>query len=159
MPSGICGPGRRTPSLLYLKLNTWNCDPLGEDPASPDVKSRSLGLLAQADSDLENAIPRLGRRVDHLQRRYNHVWQEVVTVVLWGEKPFTIDESEFRALQLMDGKRNVREIVERMGDETPWLERVSKLRYLASRGAIDLLPATRTVPSKGCEREAALAGV
>ncbi|MDQ3812538.1 MAG: hypothetical protein M3347_01150, partial [Armatimonadota bacterium] len=94
-------------TMVYLKLNTFNCDPLGEDPSTPDVTQRTKELLALPDGELEKMIPLVGRRVDYVQRRYNRDWQEVIGVMLWGQKHLTIDEKELRALQAMNGQRTV----------------------------------------------------
>ncbi|MBI2804459.1 MAG: hypothetical protein HYX68_05670 [Planctomycetes bacterium] len=127
--------------MLYLKLNTFNCDPLGEDAATADFRKRTNELLTHSDAELEPMIPLLGRRVDYFHRRYNRDWQEVIGVVLWGERHFTIDAEELRALQAVDGKRSVREMIEAMGPGGAWQERMEKVRALAARGILDLLPA------------------
>jgi hypothetical protein len=126
--------------MLYLKLNSFNCDPLGEDPATTAFRKRTQDLLTQADAHFEAMVPLLGRRLDYVQRRCNRDWKEVIGVILWGERHFSIDEDDLRALQAVDGRRTVRDIVEAMNDELSWNVRSGKLRYLAARGAIDLVP-------------------
>jgi hypothetical protein len=127
--------------MLYLKLNTFNCDPLGEDPATASFRKRTADLLDQPDADLGQMIPLLGRRVDYIQRRYNRDWKEVVGVILWGERHVTIDEEELRALQAIDGRRSVREVIAAMGPGFSWELRAGTVRFLAARGIVDLLPA------------------
>jgi hypothetical protein len=137
--------------MVYFKLNTFNCDPIGEDPSAVAFRRRSQELAACSDDDLEALIPLLGRRVDAIQCRYNHQWQEVFGVVLWGEKHLTIDDSEFRALKAIDGQRPLGEIIDVMGTTSSRSERLHKLRFLAVHGAIDLVPATTHVSSP-CNR-------
>ena len=124
--------------MLYLKLNTYNCDPLGEDPASAAIRERTLRLLNQPDAELAELVPQLGRRVDYFQRRYNRDWREVIGVVLWGQRHFTIDEAEMRALQASDGERSTRAIIDAMGSAADRQANYGKLRGLAERGIIDL---------------------
>jgi hypothetical protein len=126
--------------MLYLKLNSYNCDPLGEDPESAAVRERTMQLLNHTDAKLADMIPHLGRRVDYIQHRYNRDWREVIGVVLWGQRHFTIDAEELRALQAVDGRRSVREVIEAMGPGTDRQARSAKLRCLAARGVIDLFP-------------------
>ncbi len=127
--------------MLYLKLNALNSDPLGEDPATPAFRQRTAELLERTDEELAELVPLVGRRVDYVHRRYSRDWKEVIGVVLWGERHFTIEEDELRALQAMDGSRTVRDVIEAMGSGLPRAARAAKIRYLAARGAIDLLPA------------------
>lgn len=126
--------------MLYLKLNTFNCDPLGEDPATASFRVRTAELLTRSDEELERLVPLVGRRVDYVHRRYNRNWKEVIGVVLWGERPFSIDDAELRAFQAIDGKRTVRDLIEAMGPGASRPARAAKVRLLAGRGAIDLLP-------------------
>jgi hypothetical protein len=125
-------------TMLYLKFNTFNCDPLGEDPSTNSRREETLSSLGLPAEELEGLVPMVGRRVDYVQRRYNRDWKEVIGVVLWGENSFTIDEAELRALRAMDGRRPVRSVVERMGDGLAG-GGLDKIRRLAARGVIDLV--------------------
>jgi hypothetical protein len=126
--------------MLYLKLNSFNCDPLGEDPTTAKVPQRTAALLERPDGDLEHLIPLLGRRVDYIHRRYNRDWKEVPGVVLWGARHFTLDEDELRALQAIDGRRTVGDLIDVMGSRTTREARTDRIRYLAARGILDLVP-------------------
>src|SRR5687767_948007 len=79
-------------TMLYLKLNAFNCDPLGEDRRTPLMRQQTESSIALSDEQLAQLVPQLGRRVDYIQRYYSRDWQELIGVVLWGEKHFTIDE-------------------------------------------------------------------
>jgi hypothetical protein len=125
-------------TMVYLKFNVFNCDPLGEDPSSVTRREETLRYLGLPDEELEGLIPLVGRRVDYVHRRYNRDWKEVIGVVLWGERDFAIDEAELRGLRAMDGRLPVWSVVERMGDG-PSASGLEKVRRLAARGVIDLV--------------------
>jgi hypothetical protein len=136
---------RRNPALttmLYLKLNAFNCDPLGEDPRTPEFRKRTEQAIELSDAQLELALPLIGRRVDYFHRHYTRDWHEVPGVVLWGEKHFTIDEDEMRGLKAIDGKRTVGTITAAMGEKIDRAAKLAKVRRLARRGVIDLVPAS-----------------
>jgi hypothetical protein len=126
-------------TMLYLKLNTFNCDPLGEDPATPGTRTRSQAAAAAPDEQLERMIPVIGRRVDYLHRHFNRNWEEVPGVVLWGEKHFSIDEFELSSLRAMDGKRTVASVIAAVDGRADKQVVLKKFRRLALRGVIDLL--------------------
>lgn len=129
--------------MLYLKLNSYHCDPLGEDARTPEFRKHTESLLHASDAELLNAMPILGRRVDCIQRRFTRNWQEVLGVVLYGEKHFSIEERELQALRLMDGRHSVRAILERLGERSGDAFDCTPIRRLAARGVIDLLPARK----------------
>jgi hypothetical protein len=129
--------------MLYLKLNSFHCDPLGEDPRTPQFREQTRGLLTGSDAELEAMLPLLGRRVDYIHRRHDRHWGEVLGVVLWGEKHLTIDDSELRALQAMDGQRTLGQVVEAMGGAEERAVRLARLRRLATLGIVDLCPPAR----------------
>jgi hypothetical protein len=133
-------------TMLYLKLNAFNCDPLGEDPNTEALRQRTLAAAMQSDEQLGNRIPVLGRRVDYIHRRYSRDWVEVLGVVLWGEPHFTIDGDEFGALQKMDGQRSVKSIADSMKGKIDHSEMLKKFRRLAKRGVIDLVAAKESLP-------------
>ena len=127
--------------MLYLKLNAYHCDPLGEDARTPELRRHTEALLRATDAELADAIPILGRRVDYIHRRFTRDWHEVVGVVLYGEKHFTIDEIELQALRMMDGRQSVRAILKGLGERCGQSPGCELIRRLAARGVIDLLPA------------------
>jgi hypothetical protein len=127
-------------TMLYLKLNTFNCDPLGEDRRTEEVREATLAAAAADDEQLSTLVPLIGRRVDYVHRRYSREWEERIGVVLWGEKHFTIDEDELALLQAIDGERTVGALVGDRANGTA--ERLEQVRRLARRGVIDLVPAS-----------------
>jgi hypothetical protein len=127
-------------TMLYFKMNAFNCDPLGEDPATEQLRRKTHELLSLSDGELERTIPLLGRRVDYLHRRYTREWHEVFGVVLWGERHLTIDDVELRGLQAIDGRHTVRAVIQHMTSAPDRETALSKIRRLAALGVIDLLP-------------------
>jgi hypothetical protein len=127
-------------TMLYFKVNAFNCDPLGEDRRTAEFKQRSTSAADGAnDAQLETMVPLIGRRVDYMHTHYSRDWQEIPGVVLWGEKHFSIDPDEMRFLRAIDGKRTVGEIARGVanggGDAASML---AKVRRIARRGVIDL---------------------
>jgi hypothetical protein len=134
-------PARTT--MLYFKLNALNCDPLGEDRRTPEFARRTQAALELDDGQLARLVPMVGRRVDFIHRLYNRDWREIIGVVLWGEKHFTIDEDELAMLRAMDGRRTVGDVAAVTGaGGTNGDSALSKVRRLARRGVIDLLQVT-----------------
>ncbi len=125
-------------TMLYLKMNTFNCDPLGEDPSTADQEHRTRLLLSVPDGAFENLVPLVARRVDHVHRRYDRDWNEILGVVLWGQRHLTVDELDLRALRAMDGRRNVRGLIAAMPEHVDAAAMMARLRRLAARGIIDL---------------------
>jgi len=127
-------------TMLYLKMNSFNCDPLGEDPATAARRKETLHQLSTANGSFPRLVPQLGRRVDYFHRRFNRLGQEVPGVVLWGEKHVSIDEDEFRALQAMDGQRSVADVSRALSVNNDVA--YAKIQRLASLGIVDLAPAS-----------------
>ena len=125
-------------TMLYFKMNAFNCDPLGEDRRTGDLRAGTERAVGLSDEQLEQLVPLVGRRVDYVHRMYNRDWREVVGVVLWGEKHFTIDDDELKALQAIDGRRTVGSVAAVMSGPTDRRAALEKVRRLARRGVIEL---------------------
>jgi hypothetical protein len=128
-------------TMLYLKLNAFNCDPLGEDRKTEGMRKQTLALAELPDEELEKRVPLIGRRVDYMHTMYSRDWQEIPGVVLFGEKHFTIDDHEMRMLRAIDGKRTVGTLVRSASERTDRATTLAGVRRLARRGVIDLVPA------------------
>lgn len=125
---------------LYCKFNDFNCDPLGEDPSTPTVRERSLGLLASANGDRDTLKPVHGRRFDKAARVYaRQPGVQVYEANVWGEEPFGLTDGQFAVLQAVDGSTTWAELRDRLGGQQDVDECV---KYLVTRGALDLAPAT-----------------
>jgi len=131
-------------TMLYFKLNSFNSDPLGEDPRTEDFRRRTNELLSLSDSELGATIPLIGRRVDFVQRRYTREWHEIIGVVLWGCPLLLIDDEELRALRAANGQNTVCDVIQHMDTMTSKAGIISKIRRLANLGVIDLLPRVST---------------
>src|SRR5207253_10682056 len=95
---------------LYLKLNDFDSDPLGEDPSTPQRRARTLEALAARDG-LDGHVVAISRRLDTVTREHTrNAWEEVVTANVWDEKPFRVSEDEFGLLRAVDGRRTVGEL-------------------------------------------------
>jgi len=126
-------------TVLYLKLNTYNCDTLGEDPHSSEMRQQTLSMAGSSPSIWTASIPVIARRVDYIHRRYNRDWNELFGVVLYGQPHASVTEAEFEALRAMDGSRTVAEISRQMGQSGEDEDMREAIRQLALRGIVDLL--------------------
>jgi hypothetical protein len=126
--------------MLYFKLNAFHSDPLGEDPRTEFFRQQSQQLADWSDEQLLEAIPILGRRVDYIHRRYTCHWQELLGVVLYGESHFTIDEQELHLLRASDGQRTLKMVLRCVAAPALQPALLNKVRRLARRGVLDLLP-------------------
>jgi len=126
-------------TVLYLKLNTYNCDTLGEDPHSSEMRHRTLSIAGSSPSIWTGSIPIIARRVDYIHRRYNRDWSELFGVVLYGQPHTTVTEAEFEALRAMDGRRTIAEIARQIGQAVEDEDVREAIRQLALRGIVDLL--------------------
>jgi len=128
-------------TVLYLKLNTYNCDTLGEDPHTSEIRQRTLSVANSSTSAWTSAIPVIARRVDYIHRRYDRDWRDLFGVVIYGQPHATITEAEFTTLRAMDGRRTVSELcsyLERSGTANEVSEAILRL---SRRGIVDLLTA------------------
>jgi hypothetical protein len=127
---------------LYLKLNSFNCDPLGEDPHTEAVRKRTVAALNSSDEALKNSVPLLGRRVDYVHRQVTRQSDEIAEVVFWGDRTLPVNENEFETLKHLDWNSNVGAVLKKINgkDEGAGL---AAIRRLASHGAIDLFESTR----------------
>lgn len=120
---------------LYCKFNDFNCDPLGEAPDTPTRHQRSVELL---DSVNRGVIPLRGRKFDKAACVYTrHPGTRLYEANLWGEESFPLTESQFAILQEVDGETTWSDLRGRL-DENGDVD--ESLRYLVSKGALDLLP-------------------
>ena len=126
-------------TVLYLKLNTYNCDTLGEDPHSSEIRQQTLSMVDSSSFNWTASFPVIARRVDYIHRRYNRDWNELFGVVIFGQPHATITEVEFEALRSMDGQRTVAEISWRLAQSDRGRDVGEAIRRLALRGIVDLL--------------------
>ncbi len=133
-------------TMLYLKLNAFNCDPLGEDRKTEAMKQQTLAFAELPNDELEKRVPLIGRRVDYMHTLYTRDWKEVLGVVLFGEKHFTIDDHEMRLMRAIDGNRTVGVLARAASEITDRATTLAGVRRLARRGVIDLVVARASSP-------------
>ena len=89
---------------LYLKLNDFNSDPLGEDPTTPAMREATVAALDNGRVDGMRVL--LGRRMDAITRLHTrHLWDEVLLADVWDSQPVRLTDAQFRVLQQVDGRR------------------------------------------------------
>jgi len=126
---------------LYLKLNDFNSDPLGEDPTTPSRRAQTLAALAEEDGKVDDHVITLGRRMDVVVRQYvRDSWTEVLHADVWGEDPVPLSEVEFRLIRAVDGRPTV-------GDLARDADTRAAIRRLAERGVLELVDARNSVSS------------
>ncbi|MDQ3933772.1 MAG: hypothetical protein M3340_03980 [Actinomycetota bacterium] len=116
---------------LYLKMNDFNSDPLGEDPATEERQRRTLELLASANGSTPSLVPVLARRLDVVARQVSRDGQEVLQAHVWEEAPVVLSQAEWDLVHAIDGRRSLAELGG--GAVEP------AVRRLAQRGVIELV--------------------
>ncbi len=125
---------------LYLKLNDFGCDPLGEDPRTGEIRERTLAALAGSNgARLDALVPVVSRRFDTASRVYLRNGQETLQAELFGEPAFGITSLQFEALRTLDGRQRLAAAASALADGRDAAEARAALLYLADRGAIELV--------------------
>lgn len=136
---------------LYFKFNDFDCDPLGEDPATPARREATLAALGSAD--IGELYPVLSRRLDSVARAHaRHEWWETsVRAKLWGGAEAPLTSAQFRLLQTVDGVRDV-DALAQVG--APDGDVAAAVRAMAEIGVLDLLraPLGAQLSAVGAER-------
>jgi hypothetical protein len=117
---------------LYLKLNDFGCDPLGEDPRTSALREETLAALRDGNGRLDQLVPVYGRRFDAVSRRYTRDWQEVLEARVFDSAPVMLGEHELALLDRIDGRRCVAEAA-------PDAQARAALERLAGTGVVDLV--------------------
>jgi hypothetical protein len=114
---------------LYLKMNDFNSDPLGEDPFTEERQRRTLELLASSNGHTPGVVPVLARRFDVFARQFSRDGQEVLQAHVWEEAPVVLTQRQWDLLHAIDGRRTLAELGDVEAD----------VRRLAERGVIELV--------------------
>ncbi|MGH2846673.1 MAG: hypothetical protein ACRDL0_11760 [Thermoleophilaceae bacterium] len=131
---------------LYLKFNDFDCDPLGEDPSTPERRERTLGSLELGDQELAGQVPVQGRRLDCLTRQHSRDGgPEVVWASVWDETPVVLSPVELAVVGSARYGLALAGMAEELaaGDHGRD-EVVAAVRRLGRRGVLDLLAPERT---------------
>ena len=125
---------------LYFKFNDFDCDPLGEDPATPARREATLAALGS--SEIGELYPVLSRRLDSVARAHaRHEWWETsVRAKLWGGDEAPLTSAQFRLLQTVDGVRDVDTLAEAGAPDD---DVAAAVRAMAEIGVLNLLRARR----------------
>ncbi len=118
---------------LYCKFNDFGCDPLGEDPNTLELRTRTLVTLASANGTIGDRVAQLSRQFDSVEEHYARDWQGVLRARVWGSDPFGVSEAQVKLLRAVDGTRSLGELAASVGANE------SEARRLAELGAIDLV--------------------
>lgn len=99
---------------LYVKLNDFDCDPLGEDPSTRLRRERTVELIEQRDPDqLAAARPRISRRLDYLGSQFaRQSAPETFYASLYGSDPVGINLVQQALIQAADGARTLGALVD-----------------------------------------------
>jgi hypothetical protein len=128
--------------LVYFKLNDFGCDPLAEDPRTPDVREHTIAVLEDADEFLAS-VPWFSRRFESVTREYSRAdWGESLLLNVWDQPARRISEEDVTLLHAVDGIASVEDLIARAGGDADVI--AAAYRRLAELGAIDLVsPAGR----------------
>jgi hypothetical protein len=136
---------------LYFKFNDFDCDPLGEDPATPARRAATLAALGS--DDLGGLYPVMSRRLDSVARAHaRHEWWETsVRAKLWGGAEAPLTPAQFRLLQAIDGVRDVDALADAVAPDD---DVAAAIRAMAESGVVDLLrtPLGAQLSGMGSER-------
>ena len=116
---------------LYLKMNDFNSDPLGEDPSTEPRQQRTLELAASANGNAPALRPVMSRRLDVVARQRSRDGQEVLQAHVWEEMPVVLSQAEWDVLHAIDGYKSVGELGITGAEDA--------VRRLAQRGVIELV--------------------
>lgn len=127
---------------LYVKMNDFDCDPLGEDPATAGRREHTLAVLGNGDgASLRDRTVKLSRRFDSVDRRMMRGgWGEVLEASLYGEPAFGINELQLEMLQSALEEKPLHALIGAVsgnGHEEADAERWA--RWLLENGALDVL--------------------
>jgi hypothetical protein len=86
---------------LYLKMNDFDCDPLGEDPRTARRREHTVNTLQTLNgAPSGNLTVKVSRRLDSFARRMTlNGSEEVLEASLYGSQPFGITEGQLRLLR------------------------------------------------------------
>jgi hypothetical protein len=126
---------------LYLKFNDFDCDPLAEDPSTPERRAATLAALDQPEPSFRGLVPTLGRRFDSVVRRnIRGQTAEIIQVDVWGDEPVGIADVHVKLLEVVDGHKRVLDILEELArDGIDEALATRAVRRLAKCGAVDVL--------------------
>jgi hypothetical protein len=128
--------------IVYLKLNNFGSDPLGEDPRTAQRRDMTAYLLS-ADDRFAGAVPRLGAKFESVTREYARDFStEWLNVNVWDRPPRMITEMELDAIRSVDGVSTVTALASKLASRAGARGLViAAFARLCELGVIDLFEA------------------
>lgn len=124
-------------TLLYLKFNDFDSDPLGEDPSTPERDAETDRWLERAS--IEDARVRLARRFDSLLERHSRRgWTTDWTVDVFGDPPFSATTGEAVIIRAAAHGTSVAQLVDMRPGGLDAGDALASIRRLARRRALEL---------------------
>jgi hypothetical protein len=125
---------------LYLKMNDFDCDPLGEDPGTLARRERTLQLLADDREALGEHRPKLTRRLDYIGRQSARPGgDETMHYSLYGEEALGLTETQLELLRAADGTRSLDSLIVEIANGGDTAEVHRDALVLIQDGGLDLL--------------------
>lgn len=124
---------------LYLKLNDFDSDPLGEDPSTLRRRERTMQLLAGGDRELAGARPVLARRFESVTEHHSRLWDRTTVAEVWGQAPVPLERTDLRILRSLED-HDLEGLADALADHGIDRQQVAaSVRRLAERGVLDLI--------------------
>jgi len=124
---------------LYLKLNDFNSDPLGEDPFTAPRREKTMELVQNGNGAIATAKPVLARKFESVTEQYSRLWDHTRVAEVWDSGPVPLEDVDLKVLQNLNGQ-SVQGIAEQVSAEGVSADQVqASVRKLAERGVLDLL--------------------
>lgn len=120
---------------LYVKVNDFDCDPLGEGPSTPVRRASTLQLLERRSPDeLADGVPCVSRRLDYLGRQVTRPGvPETLHAALYGSDPVGMNTVQQALIRGADGGRTLRRLIDELAASN------GHARDLIMRDAVTLL--------------------
>ena len=124
---------------LYLKLNDFNSDPLGEDPSTDQRREETMKLVHNGNGQLVTAKPVLARRFESVTEQFSRLWDHTRVAEVWDAPPVPLEDVDLKVLQNLNGQ-SVQGVAESLKSDGVSPEQVqTAVRRLAERGVLDLI--------------------
>jgi len=124
---------------LYLKLNDFNSDPLGEDPSTQRRRERTMQLVMSGGRELASATPVLARRFESVTEQYSRLWDHVTVAEVWDQAPVPLEETDLKVLRSLNSA-DLEALTKVLEGEGIHPERTdASVKRLAERGVLDLV--------------------
>ena len=124
---------------LYLKLNDFNSDPLGEDPSTDHRRNETMKLVQSGNGELVQARPVLARRFESVTEQYSRLWDHTRVAEVWDNPPVPLEDVDVKVLQSLNGQ-SVQGVAEKLSNDGVGADQVqAAVKRLAERGVLDLI--------------------